>query len=176
VEEAMSELEMKQLASDVHLIATPFRWVADLIKLAIFFAILPLVIVGGIVYAAIYGGPIVDADMWFLLKILFTVLTPFLIAGIYSLCAKGSMGGIWFKELVVLVLCFVVIGALIKYQVITFDIDGQAPSFHAALPYHYNVVDGKAKMTCESLQDLRNDVVRSGGSTSAIDAQLANCR
>lgn len=172
----MSELEMKQLASDVHLIASPFRWVADLFKLALFFVLLPLVIVASIVYAAINGGPIVDADMWFLLKILFVVLSPFVIAGIYSIRAKGSLPSIWVKELIVLVLCFAVMGGLVKFGVINFNIDGQAPSFRAALPYHYTVVEGKAKMTCESLRDLRNDVVRSGGSVTAIDAQLANCR
>lgn len=169
----MTEPRLNQISSDVHLLAAPLRWFSELLKAVVFLVVFPLVIVGAVIYALFKGGPIIDADTWFLLKVVFCILSPLVTAIIYGCCAKGSIGKIIAKQGVVLIAMVVLMGFLIHSQVITFNIGEEAPSFRTAPMYPHIVVNGKVRMTCEGLQDLRWDTVRRNGDTTNIDAALA---
>src|ERR1035438_7513356 len=97
-----------QLVNDVHFLTAPLRFVFSLVRAAIFLMIFPLVILGLCFHAAMIGGPIMDDDMWFLTKVLFCVLSPFVGALITGMLSKGSLVGAWAKEFLVLILSFVV--------------------------------------------------------------------
>jgi cytochrome bd-type quinol oxidase subunit 2 len=162
----MNDKMNTQMAGDLHLIASPFRFIADLFKAAAFLVIFPLVVIGAIVYAAIHGGPIMDSDTWFLVKVLFCVLLPFVMGVIVACKKRAGHGAVW---LTVILFIFVSAGLATSFN---WNVDAAAPSFSAATMSH-TVVNGKAVMTTEGLLELRQQQVAHGLSTAAIDAELA---
>jgi len=125
----------RQLADDVHLLAALFRHLYDTVRAAIFLAVLPLVILGLCVDAAMIGGPVASDDMWFLTKVLFCIPAA-LVAGMFS---KGSLV-VWPKEFFVLILAFGVVAGLIWFRVVTFDDNDHAPALWTNPQYDYSDV------------------------------------
>lgn len=74
----MDNRKMNQLADDVHLIAVPFRWVGETLKLLFFILALPVVFVLSVIYWLITGTPIMSPDEVWLTKILLTIFSPFI--------------------------------------------------------------------------------------------------
>ena len=67
---------MNRMADDIHLIATPFRWVGETLKLLLLVLGLPLVFIISFIYWLITGKLIMSPDDLWLTKVLFTVLRP----------------------------------------------------------------------------------------------------
>jgi hypothetical protein len=177
-----------QIASDLHILTAPFRFVFSLVRAAMFVAIFPLVILGLCVHVAMIGGPIMDDDMWFLTKVLFCVLAPFafaLIAGVFS---KGSLTIAWAKKFLVLILSFVAVACLLRFHVVTFDEGDHAPVIWTNLEYDYSNVykggtafrigdreNGKFELSYEEIQSLRSrclsilDESRSASCVKSVD-------
>jgi hypothetical protein len=159
-----------QLASDVHFLAAPLRFVFSLVRAAIFLAIFPLVILGLCFHAAMIGGPIMDDDMWLPTKVLFCVLAPFALALIAGIFSKGSLAVVWVKEFLVLILSFVVVAGLLCFGVITFNDGDHAPAIWTNPEFDYSDVfkggsafktgsmeNGKFELSYEEIQQLRGD-------------------
>jgi hypothetical protein len=156
-----------RMASDIHLIAAPFRFITNLFKIVAFFVVFPLVVIGCALYAAIHGGPIMDSDTWFLTKVLFCVLTPFVMGLVVACHKRSGHGTVWLT----IVGCMF-LSALLACRV-DWNIDTTAPSFHENPTHTYTVVGGRATMTRESLLELRREQVERGLSTGLVDEQLA---
>ena len=61
---------------DIHLIAAPFRFVRDWIRIILFILILPVVLVVNVIHWALTGQPIMSPDEIWLAKTLFILATP----------------------------------------------------------------------------------------------------
>jgi hypothetical protein len=61
-------------------------------KFTIFLGALLLILVCGTIHAAIYGGPVMSDDMWFIYKILLLLLAPVVVAFIVAGSEKRSWG------------------------------------------------------------------------------------
>lgn len=158
-----------------------WNYIIGIVRLGVFILGITLIMLVGVVYHTIYGGPITTPDMWFLIKILLCVPGPFVLAFLLTVGRKGSVGKAWTQQLVIVVLSFIIIVGLIRHGAITFDINTPAPSFRAAQPdprsYTVNA-DGKAEMTCAGLLDLRNSTLRGTGSRASlaiIDERMKTC-
>ena len=177
-----------QLANDVHLLTAPFRFVLSLVRAAIFFAILPLVILGLCFHAVRVGGPIMDDDMWFLTRVLFCVLVPFAAALIAGMLSNGTLASVWAKEFLVLILSFVAVAGLLRSGVITFNDGDHAPAIWMNPEYDYsavreggsafkigNIENGKFELSYEEIQSLRSrclamrDASRSASCVESVD-------
>ena len=182
-----------QLANDVHILTAPFRLVVSLVRAAIFLAILPLVILGLCVHAAIVGGPIMDDEMWFLTNVLFCVLAPFAAALIAGIVSKGTLASVWAKEFLVLILSFVAVAGLLRFRVVTFDDNDHAPAIWVNPEYDYSAVseggsafkignmeNGKFELSYEEIQSLRSrclaigDASRSASCVESVDCMSHN--
>ena len=170
--------ETTRLGDDLHLLAAPFRFVFGIVKAAIFLVILSLVLLGLCVHAAMVGGPVMDDDMWFLTKVLFCVLAPFVAALIAGMLSKSSLGVVWAKEFIVLVLCFTAVVGLIRSGVVTFNDDDHAPAIWMNPHYDYSDVykggsafrigsreNGKFELSSEEVEHLRSDCFKYQGTT-----------
>jgi hypothetical protein len=159
-----------QLANDVHLLTAPLRFLFSLVKATMFFAILLLIIIGLCFHAVLLGGPIMDDDTWFLVKVLFCVLAPFVAALIAGMLSRGSLVRVWGKEAVVLILSFVIVAGLLRFGVITFDDIDHAPAIWMNPEYDYSDVhkggsafkigsmeNGRFEPSYEEIQQLRRD-------------------
>jgi hypothetical protein len=178
-----------QLASDVHLLTAPLRFVFSLVRAALFLAIFPLVILGLCFHAAMIGGPIMDDDTWFLAKVLFCVLAPFAAALIAGMLSNGSLVGVWAKEFLVLILSFVAVTGLLHSRVITFDDGDHAPAIWTNPEYDYtdvykggspfkvgSVENGKFELSYEEIQQLRGDCLHMrDASRSASCVKSVDC-
>lgn len=149
--------------------------------MAIFLAVLPLVILGLCFHAAMVGGPIMDDDMWFLTKVLFCVLAPFaaaLIAGIFS---KERLPSVWAKEFLVLIVSFVVVAGLLRFRVVTFNDGEHAPAIWTNAEYDYSDVykggsafkvgsmeHGRFELSSEEIQHLRNGCLAMSDETRSV--------
>ena len=69
---------MNRMADDIHLIATPFRWVGETLKLLLLVLGLPLVFIISFIYWLITGKLNMSPDDLWLTKVLFTVLRPWI--------------------------------------------------------------------------------------------------
>lgn len=136
----MDDRKLLRLSDDVHLLAAPFRLVADLLQAAIFLALFPLVILIAVGHALWVGGPIMDDDAWFFTKVLFCVLAPFAAAIIAGVCSKGSLAKAWAKEFIVLILSFAVVAGFLRFGVITFNDHDHAPAIWTNRDYDYDDV------------------------------------
>jgi hypothetical protein len=74
---------MNQLAEDVHLVTAPVRIAAEWIKILLFIALLPFVLVVSLVDWLLTGTPIMSADEILLTKVLLTVLSPWITTFLY---------------------------------------------------------------------------------------------
>jgi len=83
----MHDGKLNPLARDGGLISAPFRIVAAWIKILLFIAVLPFVLIASVVQYVLTGTPIMSADEILLTKILLTVLSPF-VATIFYLIHK----------------------------------------------------------------------------------------
>jgi hypothetical protein len=81
----MNDRKLNPLAADVHLISAPVRIVAHWIKILLFIAVLPFVVIASVVNWLLTGIPIMSADEILLTKILLTVLGPFITTIFYVL-------------------------------------------------------------------------------------------
>lgn len=180
----------KQLADDVRFLAAPLRHLCDIVRAAIFLAILPLVILGLCFHAAMVGGPIMDDDLWFLTKVLFCVLAPFAVTLLYGcFFARGSLGVVWAKEFLALILSFAVVAGLLWCRAITFDESDHAPAIWTNPEYDYDDVyaggsafkigsmeNGRFELSCEEIQHLRNGCLHMSDATrSASCVQRIDC-
>jgi hypothetical protein len=159
----------KQLADDVHFVTAPLRHLWEIVRMATFLAIFPLVILGLCFHATWVCGPLMDDDMWFLTKVLFCVLAPFAAALITGFFSKGSLGGVWAKEFLVLILSFVVVAGLLRFGIVTFNDGDHAPAIWTNPEYDYEDVykggsafkigsmqDGRFELSSEEIQHLRD--------------------
>jgi hypothetical protein len=83
----MDDQKMNQLADDVHLIASPFRFVGETLKILLFILALPIVFVIALIHSTITGAPLLGPDLTLPVEILLTVLHPFLVlvlCGLYT--------------------------------------------------------------------------------------------
>ena len=177
-----------QLANDLHFLTAPFRFVFSLVRAAIFLAILPLVILGLCVHAAMIGGPLMDDDMWFLTKVLFCVLAPFACALITGVLSKGSLTSVWAKEFLVLILSFAVVASSLWCRVITFNENDHAPAIWTNPQFDYSDVykggsavrigsmeNGKFELSSAKIKSLRSlclamrDASRSASCVESVD-------
>jgi hypothetical protein len=178
-----------QLANDVHFLTAPLRFVFSLVRATIFLAIFPLVILGLCVHAALTGGPIMDDDAWFLSKVLFCALAPFVAALIVGMFSKGSLVGAWAKEFLVLILSFVVVAGLLRFGVITFNDSDHAPAIWMNPEFDYSDVyrggsafkigsmeNGKFELSSEEVQQLRSHCLHMrDASRSALCVKSVDC-
>ena len=140
----MDDMKISRLSDDVHLIAAPFRWVSGVIKTVIFLAVLPLVLIGLAIHGGIQGGPIMDDDMWFLVKVLFCVLTPFaaaLTVGFLGWLVSETKDFPHGRTFLSFVLSIVMVGAALKTRAITFNLNDHAPAIWSDPNADYSGID-----------------------------------
>ena len=63
-----------------------YRAVVFYLKFFVFLGVFALLVVYGVIHAALFGGPIMPDDAWFLAKVLFLILLPVVL----SLSLKGK--------------------------------------------------------------------------------------
>lgn len=82
-----TEANVNQIASDVHLLTWPIRFIIDLIKTAIFLAIfilaVPLIFAGLVLHFILTGHTLLDADSVLALKVIITFVMPFAVSIVY---------------------------------------------------------------------------------------------
>jgi len=80
---------LRQLASDVHLLTWPIRWIIDLIKTSIFLAIfilaVPTIFIGLVIHFVVTGHSLLDPDAVLALKVIFTFVAPFAVSIVYRI-------------------------------------------------------------------------------------------
>ncbi|HYG99019.1 MAG TPA: hypothetical protein VD837_07795 [Terriglobales bacterium] len=74
----MDERKLNQLADDVHLITAPVRLVVDWIKILLFLAAIPILIVASIVNWLFTGKSLLHPEEIWFIKVLLTVLSPWI--------------------------------------------------------------------------------------------------
>lgn len=79
----MDTFRQEQLAKDVHLIATPFRLIGELLQIILFILIAPLVFVVNLIYSISTGTPLMSRDEIIITEIVGAVLFPFLVTLLY---------------------------------------------------------------------------------------------
>jgi hypothetical protein len=88
------EVNLTQLASDVHLLTWPIRWIIGLIKTAIFLAIfilaVPTIFIGLVIHFVVTGHSLLDADAVVALKVIFTFVAPFAMPIVYRFAQAAS--------------------------------------------------------------------------------------
>jgi hypothetical protein len=81
------EANLRQLASDVHLLTWPIRWIVGLIKTAIFLAIfilaVPTIFIGLVIHFVVTGHSLLDADAVLALKVVTSFVFPFAMPIVY---------------------------------------------------------------------------------------------
>jgi len=88
------EANLRQLASDVHLLTWPIRWIIDLIKTAIFLAIfilaVPTIFIGLVIHFVVTGHSLLDADAVLVLKVIVSFVFPFAMPIVYRFAQAAS--------------------------------------------------------------------------------------
>ena len=88
------EANLRQLASDVHLLTWPIRWIVGLVKTAIFLAIfilaVPTIFIGLVIHFIVTGHSLLDADAVLAFKVIFTFVAPFAMPIVYRFAQAAS--------------------------------------------------------------------------------------
>jgi|SRR5208337_1875879 len=88
------EANLRQLASDVHLLTWPIRWIIDLIKTAIFLAIfvlaVPTILISLMIHFVVTGHSLLDADAVLAMKVIFSFVAPFAVTIVYRFAQAAS--------------------------------------------------------------------------------------
>jgi hypothetical protein len=166
----LDQTKLSRPGGDLRLLAAPFRFVSRVVRAAIFLAVFPLVVLGLCLHAAMVGGPVMDDDMWFLTKVLFCVLAPFVLALVAGIFSKGSLASAWANEFLVLILSFVAVAGLLRSRVVTFNDGDHAPAIWTNPEYDYSDVygggsafrigrmeNGKFELSSGEIRHLRGD-------------------
>jgi len=88
------EANLRQLASDVHLLTWPIRWIIDLIKTAIFLAIfilaVPTIFIALVIHFVVTGHSLLDADAVLAMKMVFSFVAPFAVTIVYRFAQAAA--------------------------------------------------------------------------------------
>lgn len=89
-----TEGNINQLASDLHLLTWPIRFVIGFIKTCIFAALfivgVPLIFVGLLIHRIVIGQAFLDADTVLALKVIFCFCQPFILPIVYRFAQMGT--------------------------------------------------------------------------------------
>jgi hypothetical protein len=89
-----TEVTLNQIASDLHLLTWPIRFVLDFIKTCIFAALfivgVPLISLGLLIHHVFTGQALLDADAVLVLKVLYSFCIPFILPIVYRFAQMGT--------------------------------------------------------------------------------------
>jgi hypothetical protein len=125
-----TEANINQLASDVHLITWPIRFIIGFIKTCLFAAAfivgVPLIFMGLLIHHVVTGQALLDADSVLALKIIFSFCQPFILPIVYRFAQMGPKYRnraqvkahfyVNMHWIFLAVLALELIGALVNYQ------------------------------------------------------------